>query len=236
MTSLRQRMLEDRQRRGLSARTQELSVRAVRPLAEHDHTSPDRITEAERRDSCRSRKHVTHDSRSASTIALGGLKLFYAHTLPRAWTTLTLVRPPREKTLPVILSSAAVRTLLAHLTRLRSRVGLTPIDACGLRLQAGTPLQVPDSDRARRLVHGRAGQGAKDRSVPLPPSTLAWLRQSWKAPRHPGWLVPAPGRGGTGLSTATTPLPSSRVPDAFRAALRERGLQKRASVHTLRHS
>ena len=35
MTPLRQRMLEDMQLRGLSARTQECYVAAVRPLAEH---------------------------------------------------------------------------------------------------------------------------------------------------------------------------------------------------------
>jgi len=45
MTPLRQRMIEDLQLRGLSERTQEMSVRAVRQLAEHDHKSPDQITE-----------------------------------------------------------------------------------------------------------------------------------------------------------------------------------------------
>jgi hypothetical protein len=35
MTQLRQRMIADLQHRGLSARTQEMYVRAVRQLAEH---------------------------------------------------------------------------------------------------------------------------------------------------------------------------------------------------------
>ena len=47
MTPLRQRMIEDLQLRGLSARTQEMYVRAVRQLADYYHTSPDRITEEE---------------------------------------------------------------------------------------------------------------------------------------------------------------------------------------------
>ena len=45
MTELRKSMIECLQRRGLSARTQEMSVRAVRQLAEHSPTSPDVITE-----------------------------------------------------------------------------------------------------------------------------------------------------------------------------------------------
>ena len=40
MTPLRQRMLEDMQLKGLSARTQECYVAAVRQLAEHYHVSP----------------------------------------------------------------------------------------------------------------------------------------------------------------------------------------------------
>ena len=49
MTPLRQRMLEDMQLRGLSARTQESYVAAVRQFAEHFHTRPDQLTEEPRR-------------------------------------------------------------------------------------------------------------------------------------------------------------------------------------------
>jgi integrase/recombinase XerD len=49
MTPLRQKMIEDMQLRGLSARTQDSYVRAVRQLAEHYAKSPERVTEAELR-------------------------------------------------------------------------------------------------------------------------------------------------------------------------------------------
>jgi len=112
LTPLRQRLIEDLQLRGLSERTQEMYVRAVRQLADHDHTSPDQITEEALRDSFLSLKNVTHSSRSASTIALGGLKFFYEQTLKRDWTTLTFVRPPQAHKLPVILSLEDVHTIL----------------------------------------------------------------------------------------------------------------------------
>jgi integrase/recombinase XerD len=236
MTHLRQRMLEDLQLRSLSERTQEMYVRAVRQLAEHYHKSPDRITEEELRDYFLYLKNVKHYSRSASTIALCGIKFFYEHTLRREWTTLTFVRAPREKKLPVILSREEVRTILAQLQLLRYRVCLTTIYSCGLRLQEGTHLQVTDIDAARMCIHIRHGKGAKDRYVPLPQRTLQLLRAYWLTHRHPVWIFPAPGRGGTGLSTATQPMPRSSVQDAFRAALKASGIPKRASVHTLRHS
>lgn len=236
MTQLRQRMIEDLQLRGLSERTQEMYVRAVRQLAEHYHKSPDRITEEELRDYFLYLKNVKHYSRSASTIALCGIKFFYTHTLQREWTTLTFVRPPREKKLPVILSPTEVRTILACMRLPRYRICLSTIYACGLRLQEGTRLQVSDIDSARMCIHVRQGKGAKDRYVPLPHRILELLRQYWATHRNPAWVFPAPGRGGTGMATASTPMPRSSVQDAFRAALRKSGIHKRACIHTLRHS
>ena len=49
MTSLRQRMMEDMRLKGLSPRTQEAYVRAVRQLAEHFGKSSDLIGEEELR-------------------------------------------------------------------------------------------------------------------------------------------------------------------------------------------
>jgi integrase/recombinase XerD len=236
MTPLRQRMIEDLQLRGLSERTQEMYVRAVRQLAEHYHKSPERITEEELRAYFLSLKNEKHYSRAASTIALCGIKFFYEHTLKRDWTTLTFVRPPQEHKLPVILSRDEVRTILQCVRLPRYRTCLTTIYACGLRLQEGTHLHIPDIDSARLFVHVRCGKGAKDRYGPLPHQTLEGLRQYWKTHRNPVWLFPAPGRSGVGMATASTPMPRNSVQDAFRAALKASGLHKRASVHTLRHS
>ena len=49
MTPFRQRMVEDMQLRGFSARTQGCSVAAVRQLAQHYHRSPDLLTEEDLR-------------------------------------------------------------------------------------------------------------------------------------------------------------------------------------------
>lgn len=170
MTPLRRRMLADLPRRGLSERTQEMSVRAVRPLAEPYHTSPDRLTAEALRDDCLSRNNVTHDSRRATTSALCGRQFCSTHTWRRDWTTLTGVRPPREKPLPVLLSPAAGRTLLACVRRPRDRVCLATLSSGGLRLHAGTPRQVSALDAARLRIHVRQGKGAKDRDCP-PAST-----------------------------------------------------------------
>ena len=134
MTPLRQRMLEDLQLRGLSAKTQDSYLRAVRQLAEHYHKSPDLITEEELRLYFLYLKNDKQISRSSFTIALSGLKFFYERTLHREWVILDLPRRTREKKLPAVLSVTEVRQILACLRRPYYRVCLTTIYSCGLPL------------------------------------------------------------------------------------------------------
>ena len=151
MTELRRRMIEDLQLKGMSERTQEMYVRAVRQLAEHYRKAPDRLSEEDLRRYFLFLKNVKHYSRTASTIALCGIKFFYEQTLKCPWPTLTFVRAAREKKLPVVLSLAEVRCVLHTIRLPRYRVCLTTIYACGLRLQEGTHLQVPDVDQDRTV-------------------------------------------------------------------------------------
>lgn len=236
MEDLRQRMTEDLQLRGMSARTQEIYVRAVWQLAEHYKRSPDKISEEELRQYFLFLKNEKKYSRSASTIALCGIKFFYEHTVKRDWPTLTFVRAPREQKLPVVLSREEVRRILGAVRLLRYRVCLSMHYCCGLRLQEGTHLQIPDIDSARSLVHVHLGKGEKDRYVPLPDRALELLRQQWKTHRNALWIFPTPGRGGIHMPTAAEPLSRSSVQNAFKRAVKAVGIHKRVSVHSLRHS
>jgi len=236
MTELRKRMIECLQLRGLSERTQEAYTRAVRQLAEHYHKSPDLMTEEELRQYFLFIKNVKHYSRNTMTIALCGIKFFYEQTLHRPWAILGILQPAPEKKLPVILSLAEVRKILAQVRLARYRVCLTTIYSCGLRLQEGTNLRLADIDSGRMMIHVRHGKGAKDRYVPLPERTLQLLRQYWTQHHNPVLLFPAEGRDHINLARSTEPISKSSVQDAFRAALKASGNNKRASVHTLRHS
>ena len=236
MTELQKRMIECLQLRGLSARTQESYVRAVRQLAQHYHKSPALITEAELRQYFLFLMNVKRHSRPTMTIAICGIRFCYQYALNREWAIFGILRPAPEKKLPVILSLAEVRQILSLIRLPRYRVCLSTIYSCGLRLQEGTNLHVADIDSARQMIHVRHGKGAKDRYLPLPERTLELLRQSWKTPRHPTLLFPAAGRDHIDLKSSTVPMSKSSVQQAFRAALKASGHNKRASVHTLRHS
>ena len=80
MTELRKRMIESLQLRGMSERTQESYVRAVRQLAQHFQKSPDLVSEEELRQYFLHMKNVKKYSRATTTIALCGIEFFFEKT------------------------------------------------------------------------------------------------------------------------------------------------------------
>lgn len=231
MTQLRKRMLTDMQLRGLAPKTQESYLRAVQQLATHYHKAPDQITEEELRSYFLFLKNEKKASRSACTVALCGIKFFFEQTLQRHWKTFDLVRPPKSKKLPVVLSRDEVRRVLGSVRRSHYRNCLITIYACGLRLKETLHLEVRDIHADRALLHIRQPKGWRDRYVPLPQSTLTILRQQWAIHRHPTLLFPARTQ-----QQATQPMHASGAQRAFKAALADSGISKPATVHSLRHS
>lgn len=234
MTLLRERMLADMQLRGLAPKTQESYLRAVRQLAAYYNKSPDQITEEELRHYFLFLKNEKMASRSACTIALCGIKFFFEQTLQRQWKTFDLVRPPKSKKLPVVLSREEVRRVLDCVRLAHYRICLTTIYASGLRLKEALHLEVRDVNGDRGVLHIRQPKGWRDRYVPLPLTTLTLLRQQWAAHRHPSLLFPSRHRGAAGQ--ASRPIGPTGVQRAFKAALAESNVSKQATVHTLRHS
>jgi len=236
MTALRQKMLEDMQLRGFAARTQEAYLLAVRQLAKYYHKSPDQINEEELRQYFLFLKNEKQASRSTCTLALCGIKFFFQHSLGKEWKTFDFLRPPKENKLPVVLSVEEVGRILSCVHRQRYRVCLTTIYACGLRLLAGVHLPVKDIDSGRQMLHISQGKGGKDRYVPLPSACLERLRRHWLTHRNPVWLFPALREDWRKSEEASQPMNESGVQRAFSAAVKESGVHKKATVHTLRHS
>ena len=235
-TRLYQRMHQDLQLAGLSERTQQSYPRAVRQLAEHFNTAPDRLSETQLREYILHLKNDKEFSTGALKIAVAGIKFFYRHTVPRDWETLKKLRIPRSKTLPDVLSIAEVRQLIGAGQRPWLRTYLWTVYSLGLRLQEALNLQVGDIDSHRMLVHIHRGKGAKDRFVPLPPRTLTTLREFWTTHRNQRWLFPATERGLRQGARPDAPMSRDSVQAGMRKLVKHLDFRKRVSIHTLRHS
>jgi site-specific recombinase XerD len=105
------------------------------------------------------------------------------------------------------------------------------IYALGLRLGEALRLESRDIDSDRLMVWVRNAKGAKDRVVPLPRPLVHRLRKFWKEERRAsaGPLLFV-GEAAGGAVHPTT------LQKTFSAVLEEQGVEKRASIHTLRHS
>lgn len=236
MTPLRQKMIENMQLHGLSEKTQESYVRYVRQLADYHQQSPRQLSEEQVRQFI---LHLQNEKKVAPAtwgVVIAALKFFYHHTVQREWSLFDLLRQRREKKLPVVLSQEEVQRILDCVYRQRQRVCLVTIYSCGLRIREATRLQVHQIDSEYMRLHIYQGKGNKERYVPLPQHTLDLLRQYWVAHRHAKWIFP--GKVGRGRPSAMSkgPVSASTINRAFNAALAASGVQKPATVHTLRHS
>jgi integrase/recombinase XerD len=226
------RMQEDMQLRGLAPLTQKSYLDAVTSLAKFVGWAPDSLAALSEEDLRRYFLHLVTERRIArSTLIIHrcGIRFLVETTLGRTWPVLELVRPARRHALPVVLSIAEVRQLLALVRDARARMCLTTIYSCGLRLSEGLRLATSDIDSQRMMLRVRRGKGNADRYVPLPERTLLLLREYWRAHRPPApWLFPN--------RAATGSLGPTSLQKTFAAVVRGSGLQKHASIHTLRHS
>jgi len=233
---LRQKMSEDLQLVGRSERTQQAYLRAVRKLAEFYKSSPEKISEQRVRKYFLTIKNVHHYAPGSLRVAFNGIRFFYTHTCKRNWKTLWQVKIPNSKALPEVLTIEQVHQIIDAVKVERIAVFLWTVYSMGLRLEEALNLQVGDIDAARGLVHIHRGKGAKDRYVPIPSTTLLWLRQYWLTHRHRRLLFPAEGRDHKQAATAKHPMAKSTVQKPLKQIVDKIGFGKKISLHTLRHS
>ena len=229
------RMADDLQLAGMSQRTHDGYLRAVRQLADFCQTHPS----GSAKPSCAaiSCTSSARSSRSGSLrVAFSGIKFFYTRTCQRPWATLAQMKVQQVKSLPEVLTIAQVRQIIDAATTQRIAVYFWTVYSLGLRMQEGLNLQVGDIDAARGMVHVHRGKGAKDRYVPLPTATLQLLREYWLTHRHRRLLFPADGRDHQGSSTAATPMSPTAVQGAMKKITTQIDFGKKVSIHTLRHS
>lgn len=236
MSALRQRMIEEMQMKRFALRTQESYLEAVTKLVRYVGKAPDQISAEEMRDYFLYLTNEKQLARSSVMQAICGLKFFYEQVLKRDWEVYEIQWPRREKKLPVVLSVEEVHRVLNGVQQPTYRVCLSTIYSCGLRLGEGVHLTVKAIDSSRMLVHVQGGKGAKDRYVPLPQATLTLLRQHWTTHRHPKWLFPGTPKSGQAWTSVEKPFDESSVQKAMRRAVEASGIQKEATIHTLRHS
>jgi site-specific recombinase XerD len=224
-------MGEDMRLRDFRPRTQEGYTLCVRQFLDRMQRQPETLTDEDVRGYFLYLREGKKLAPSSINIAVHALRFFFIHTLQRDWPVFDLLRVNKPRMLPVVLSHSEVRALLGAVRHPVRRVALTTIYALGLRLGEGLRLETGHIDGERLLVWVRNGKGARDRGVPLPRPLLGRLRRYWKHEREvskTSYLFVPP--------NGSSPLHETTLQKTFSAARKDAGIDKRASIHTLRHS
>ena len=233
---LYERMSHDLHLAGVSRRTHDGYLRAVRQLADYCQQSPDQISEEALRRFFLHLKNERHFAYGSLRVAYSGVKFFYTRSCKRDWQTLATMKLQNVKTLPEVITVSQVHQIIDACRVPRIATYFWTVYSLGLRLEEGLHLHTGDIDAQRMMVHVHRGKGAKDRYLPLPSATLHLLRKHWKTHRHPTLLFPADGRNHRGASTAQRPMPPSTVQKPMKQIVEQLNFGKKISVHTLRHS
>jgi len=233
ISPLRQRMLDDMRMRKLSDKTQSHYIRAVVNLTRFLGRSPDTATAEDLR---RYQLHLVEHGRTRTSLnrTITALRFFFAVTLerPEALAKMSTVHEPRK--LPVVLSREEVARLIEAAANPKHQAALSVAYGAGLRASEVVALKVSDIDSNRMTLRIEQGKGRKDRYAMLCPVLLEHLRAWWRFAHAKGnlldggWLFPG--------QNLVNPMSTRQLNRICHMAADAAQIDKRVSMHTLRHS
>jgi integrase/recombinase XerD len=231
MTTLRQQFIRELVIRGMSPKTQDAYVRAVRDLAKHYHKTPDLVSDDEIKDYLFRLVQEKHLAASSVNVAVSGMRSFYDFVLHRQCEHLGQILPRIRKDIrrPRVYSIAELeRLFMSGCQHPKHRMFLMTVYGGGLRLGEACRLQPRHIDSARMQIRVEEGKGRKDRYTLLSPRLLGALRDYYRLFRPKEWLFFGRDR--------SQPLPSATGQRIFYTAQDRAGLPDKGGIHSLRHS
>jgi site-specific recombinase XerD len=158
---------------------------------------------------------------------ISAVKILQKDVLGKEWEPIRIKRPRGIKNLPVVLSKEEVKSMIEITGNLKHRAILAVIYSAGLRISEAINLRPSDIDSDRKQIR-ILGKGNKYRYTLLSDNVLVILRMYWKSYRPIKYLFEGHIKG--------QPISRSTIQIVFRKAVKKTGINKQATVHSLRHS
>ena len=215
--------------RNYSHKTTKAYKSCIRSLA--NHFAPRHPRDLTNEDIRRYLLHLIDEQHlAASTVnqVFNALRFLYVELYNRPFVIGSLPRPRKPMKLPVTLSQQEVLRILNAVGNEKHKVILTLIYSAGLRVGEAVRLKITDIDSERGLIHVRNAKGMKDRFTLLSEVMLPMLREFYRQYKPKEYLF----EGGPGRSH----IAERSVQNVFARAVKEAGISKEVSVHSLRHS
>lgn len=176
--------------------------------------------------------HEVWNQRSAPSPSLinqsvNALKLYYKAKGEREIEFENIIRPMRNKPLPIVFSKAEIEAIISITKNIKHKTILMVIYSAGLRISELINLKVNDILYDRKLIFVQKTKGRKDRYTTLAVSTEKLIKQYINEYNPKDNLF----EGQYGGKYSDTSI--RRVLEKAKAKV---GINKKGSPHTLRHS
>lgn len=169
-------------------------------------------------------ENLTDKAATSITLFLAAIKYAYTSILNNNITE-AIKRPKKETKLPTTLSKEEIKKLINEIKTEKSKLIVSLIYACGLRVSELTNLKISNLNFPEKIGHIKQAKGNKDRIFNIPEFLIEDLQHQSKKQKDEEYLFS--GRNGK-LSTRNIQKIVSSA--AKRAEL------KGVHCHTLRHS
>jgi site-specific recombinase XerD len=193
----------------------------------NEYQSPETLTE---RQIVRQLAMKIEQGLSTSTVnmIINSLQFYFRTVLHRDVFEIKLPRPRKEEKIPVVLTIDECASIFRQVENPKHKLLLLLGYGAGLRRSEIVGLKWVDILFDEHKIIVRQSKGNKDRVVMLPYSIVAYMEDYRRLYPVDTWVFSGQYKG-EALSTGT-------VQAVMRNAVAKAGLEKKASVHTLRHS
>jgi len=215
------------QTRNYSKRSIDTYVYLLGELEEYHNISIDEISTDQVKDFLQYSIVERNLSTSYINQVISAVRILQKDVLGKDWDTIRIKRPRRIKKLPVVLSKEEVKLLIGTTRNLKHRAILAVIYSAGLRISEVICLRPSDIDSDRKQIRV-LGKGNKYRYTLLSGNTLDMLRIYWRAYRPVRYIFEGQKQG--------QPVSKEAIRSVFRQSCKKAGINKQATIHSLRHS
>jgi integrase/recombinase XerD len=171
----------------------------------------------------------SENSSSSIIVFLSALRFSFTAILKKD-ITVGIKRPKKEKRFPAVLTKEEIKLLLDNLPNKKSRLMVSLIYACGMRVSELTSLKIVDLDFEERTGHLRQAKGKKDRLFNIPDflfDDLKSLKEHQEQTKQE-YLFSNP--------TTGERMSTRNLQKIVAKAVQRAGIKKSVHPHTLRHS
>jgi site-specific recombinase XerD len=164
---------------------------------------------------------------SSINLAISAIKFFYKRVL-KDDIIKEQRRPRKDERLPMVLSKTEVLKILDMEKNPKHRLLLMLVYSSGLRVSEVVTLKLEHIDLSCKVIYVRLGKGRKDRCTLLSEKAADLMTEYCAFFGIQTWLFPG--------QPATKHLSIRSAQHIFEKALRNAGILKNISIHSLRHS